>query len=766
MNSPAEGRGRRQSSSTTTPGTLGSISVCDDARKRSHGLASGEDAGKSPNNDSTANRRKSRKVSRACDHCKQRKARCSGTLPCTKCIAKGIACIYDTRYSRGRPPTPQPASAEHRPDFTVGPGMATVFAAAPSRTRNAASVHPESMGPASRASPELGMTEIGGQVFDPTSGMTFLHRAWRRLANPSHTGAPLSTPTARTTATTTTEGLVEQQHVRHAGHQPPRRLSEEDLYCLTLPPHHEVVRSMALYFDVCMATYRVLHRPSVEDWVRSIELNINQGQPAWKDIGRPKAAIIFICLAVAMAHDDKPDPSGLLESGAVSLAAESDRMFDVCTQLLEPETDLPSLHSAQARILQTLYLLTKSRMNKAWYTFGHALQIISALGLHRKTTRQLHKGPSQPDYLQGQLRMRTFWTAYILDKYLGVIFGRPRHYHDEDIDQEFPDRLEDEDITPQGPLHAAGGDHDGCHTDALIFHAKIAQIIGQISREVYTIRPISEADRIGAAHRLSKQLDDWKASLPAYLVSVRPSMLVPSFRRQSIVLKLAYCHAIMHANRMFLLSTLRQDSRAQIDECLGAARSVFEVVDGLAHDGAMFHAFWWTQYVTFCALVVCYVWDMQLKRRGTVLDGSAQVVHSKLIDLARRCQFHMATATAQNSPSRRYAVILEEFCSEVMGSKTAEGMFSVREPNQPQATSSNGVQGRVVMDPALYTASEVPLAGGELRFSLLDEWNTTDWLELDSSAFGPYMNIDSSWIPNLDLSGSALQATQHGILDF
>lgn len=56
-----------------------------------------------------ANRRRSHKVSRACDYCKAKKLKCSGTIPCNVCTKKRLACIYDASYRRGRPPTPPPA---------------------------------------------------------------------------------------------------------------------------------------------------------------------------------------------------------------------------------------------------------------------------------------------------------------------------------------------------------------------------------------------------------------------------------------------------------------------------------------------------------------------------------------------------------------------------------------------------------------------------------------------------------------------------------
>ncbi|KAM0327069.1 hypothetical protein ACHAQA_006194 [Verticillium albo-atrum] len=356
--------------------------------------------------------------------------------------------------------------------------------------------------------------------------------------------------------------------------------------------------------------------------------------------------------------------------------------------------------------------------------------------------------------------MRTFWTAYILDKYLGVIFGRPRHYHDDDIDQDLPDKIEDDEMTVQGPI-TTGSEHMGSAVEALIFHIKIAQIISKISREVYSIKPISEEERINAAHRLSKEIHDWKQSLPPYLGSIRPAMLVPSFRRKSIVLRLGYNHAIMHANRLFLLATVYPESETQIAECLEAARNVFETVDFLAAEGPIFHAFWWTQYVTFCALVVSYVWDIQLKRRGVILSETDLAKHVGLMELARRCQTHLAKATATNSPSRRYAVILEEFRSEAMGLSSMPGGDSLQQADLQQGqTLQPDSQAGTLQDVSYYQMTgtegmDVSLdPGGQFGHSLLDEWNTTDWLDLDSSAFGPYMDFETSslqWMPDIGI---------------
>ncbi|KAK1624429.1 fungal-specific transcription factor domain-containing protein [Colletotrichum phormii] len=725
-----------------------------------------------------ANRRKLQKVSRACDFCKQRKARCSGTIPCDKCTRKGLTCVYDAKYSRGRPPTPPPSavwstgsnavSGSEEPPVVMyrttegGGGEHVAAPAAPSRSLRG---HVrESQGPASRASPELGMAEIQGQIFDPTSGVTFLHRAWKRLSKHESNIVPDEL-----------NASTESQPLMLAGDKPLPPVTDEDVANLSLPDSREIKDLLALYFDVSIATYRVLHRPSVEAWLRTMINNLRDGKAVWQDIGRGRASIVLTALAIATAHNEKSQGVHSPEGEALSLA-RSDQLFCVALQLTERETGLPRLESAQSRLIQVLYLLTTSRMNRAWYTFGNALQIISALGMHRKAAKKRHLTPGNSDYIQAQCRMRTFWTSYVLDKYLGVIFGRPRHFHDDDIDQDYPDRIDDEDMTAQGPIERSE-EHSDCHIDALIFHAKIAQIIGNTSREVYSIKAISEQERVAAAHRLSEKIHEWRASLPPHLGSIRPSMLIPSFRRQATVLKLAYSHAIMHANRLFLLGNLSSGSETQILECIGAARTVLETVDGMAAEGPIFHAFWWTQYVTFCALLVTYVWDIQQKRRGIRLEGEGKAKHTKLMDLAERCQTHLAHATASNSPSRRYAIILEEFRTEGLGQMSRQSQMNSQAPRtsapRPAAppadahvapTQGNGGNGGATMAADGFDFNHAYAAesgtvdmmdqgdAGFLGSNLLDEWQTTDWLDLDSSAFGPYLDIDSSplaWMPDI-----------------
>jgi hypothetical protein len=443
------------------------------SRKRQHN-STDEPTG-SPTSDgqqsaeSQVNRRKAPKVSRACDFCKHRKGRCSGTLPCDICVKRGLTCVYEAKYCRGHPPEPRPSIIISA--FPIrAPGVAadTIhhepvgFTAADVPDATLAQHHSggafESHSLVSRGSPELGVAEIHGHIFDTTSSITFLDRACRRLSKHRLAIVP-------------DEDYMspEDQPLMAAGDKPLPKFLDDSLWSSPTSTG-ELNGLLDLYFDVCIATYRVVHKQTVEAWLVTLQSNIRDGKPLWQDLGRAKASILLSALAIATAHSQKSKCIRNIRDEEFSLS-RSDALFSLAVQMTEAETGIPSLKSAQARVIQVLYLLTTSRMNQAWYKFGNTFQIVSALGMHRKAFKKRHLASAGTDYIQTQCGIRTFWTCYILDKYLGVMFGRPRHFHDDDIDQEFPDMVEDDQMTPQGPLDQAEN-NPYCRIIGLTLHAK------------------------------------------------------------------------------------------------------------------------------------------------------------------------------------------------------------------------------------------------------------------------------------------------------
>lgn len=648
-----------------------------------------------------------RKVSRACDSCKARRIRCSGTKPCDTCTRRGAACHYDATYTRGKPPTPLPSLSS--------PPASILEQSAPVPDQHLLTARPAV---SSRNSPELGTADVDGQYVDPTSGFSFLHRARKRISRLRSQNAV-------------------QIRATDASEQPWIAAGDNallgDASAWVLPSPENAAGLIDTYFEVCAPTYRFLHRPTFDRWLQTVLQNQQQNLSLGTGLGEAKLATVLGILAIAHIHQ-RP-----IEHPAHALLdplLQGDSLICQAMDLTDTETGLPSLSSVQARLAQTFYFCMTSRFNRAWYVFGTCLQMISALGLHRRSIAR--HSADNTNYIKQQSRKRTFWTAYILDKYLGVVFGRPPHFHDQDIDQEPPDRVNDENMTAEGPDY---DDFNECSLDAFVSNVKLAGIVGATSQLIYPIRPTSEPERFAAVQRLNERIDDWHSQLSPFLKDVKPTSLVRSLRRQSTALNLAHCHAIMHLYRPLLLGGNHTPAGQQfstgfrsngIARCIAAAQSALRLVDDMVKQAPTFHAYWWTHYVTFCALAVVYVWRLQRSRFHLTETPQND---RQLFELAELCHKHLAEATHSNSPSRRYSVILEELrlgAGDRARTNEAQDNHSTNQ-SATDITAESQLRPHVTFDDTAAFEMDNYLNQTTSLPGWLDGWQTTDWLDLDAS---------------------------------
>ncbi|KAH0287883.1 hypothetical protein M436DRAFT_44529 [Aureobasidium namibiae CBS 147.97] len=625
------------------------------------------------------------KTTRACDACRLKKARCAGTKPCPACVKRGAVCSYDSQYMRGRPPTP--------PLSTLAPGVSPGLPSEghlPVQPYDA-DFAPGNVGLSSRNSPELHSTDIQGQYVDPTSGLSFLERARDRFSSrrpPSDHAQD-------------EEWSYRQQPVLQAGDKPLVLSDERSGLNTALPTGDSAIELLNVYFDVCVATYKPLHRPTLDAWHKQALQNAVAERALVHNLGYAKLSTLFAVFAVATYHNRRKTQDFSFN--------ESDALFRESLDMTNMETGLPRLDSVQARLIQVFYLLMTCRMNQAWFTFGTVLQLVSSLGLHRRVRR-----PRQErDYVYRQCQKRTFWTTYILDKYFGVLMGRPQHFHDDDIDQDFPDCVNDEDMTATG--FDAAEDPDDCLIEAFVENAKLARLVGTISRKLYPTKSLPASKRLELTQRLQNDIDNWHKALPAFLSTIKASSLIRSFQRQSVAIRMAHCHAVMHLHRPYLLRSAGPDAEASVKHCVTAALTVLRTADNIATSGRMFHAFWWTHYVTFCALSITYVWQIQRPRFDCGVDTE------QLLKLAERCQTHLARATASNSPSRRYSIILEELRAEAGLNSTTYSTMSL--VNDQTELASNTI---LESNPEDQSAVN----------NFFEGWEISDWLDLDALAYG------------------------------
>ncbi|KAI1498282.1 hypothetical protein F5X99DRAFT_394186 [Biscogniauxia marginata] len=632
----------------------------------------------------TAKRRKGNpprtRVSRACDRCKSRKTRCSGKCPCVFCLELGVACQFTAPYRRGRLPfiesshpgavesprnvlasgernTQAPAAAhlmspkevsnhinvlgrerdnagipdQSREDFE-DTSMASDYSSSQRQTSAIQSLVVDS----SRDSPEPLQADRQGHMVGPSSGVSFLLRLQKKLAKQaSHYSSESSIFTF--------------------GDLP---LPEPEGSFFILPPKAEAQELLGRYFDFSVATHRFLHRKTMELWLD--ELYETSGKMRTREGARSRTALIFMMFAQATQFSrasDSQDPDS------------SVRFFLAADHQLSEEKGEVRLTSIQARLCQCFYLLAESRINHCWSLFGTLGHLVLALGIHRRSRRS---EAANSDVIEAECRKRTFWVAYSLDAYLGTALGRPRAFHDEDINQEFPACVDDADIDsgrlPAVPERALP------EMAAPIAQLKISRIIGSVLREFYSLRTPSSVERIELAAKFTNELKQWREDMSTLLDrGALQSLLPPLFRRQRNVLNLAYWHTLLIVHRPFLLnnfanlsnySTARKNKahkgvEQNVKQCLDAAMQITKLIQELEEGNQLHKAFWFTYYFSSCAVAVLYVYAIQ---QGNTQPDACLPYFTAASD----CQSRIIKNARDGSWVQRYGMVLEELRLEVL----------------------------------------------------------------------------------------------------
>jgi len=123
--------------------------------------------------------------------------------------------------------------------------------------------------------------------------------------------------------------------------------------------------------------------------------------------------------------------------------------------------------------------------------------------------------------IEAEVRKRVFWAIRNMDTYVGAMLGLPQALADDDVDQDYPTEVEDENITLEKinylsqaptPLIAA--------TNA---HFSLTKIVSKIVRRVYPIKGFHHTEEgtgaysisYGTVREIEDDLQHWLDELPS-----------------------------------------------------------------------------------------------------------------------------------------------------------------------------------------------------------------------------------------------------------
>ncbi|KAI9689591.1 MAG: hypothetical protein M1822_010243 [Bathelium mastoideum] len=251
--------------------------------------------------------------------------------------------------------------------------------------------------------------------------------------------------------------------------------------------------------------------------------------------------------------------------------------MDAAYALLPSLLGQPFLPSAQALMLISIALRSRNKEGAAAQTLGQAIRILQSIGLHTRRTPS-DEARSVPSESSAGIGLCTWWSAYCMEKLFAFESGRPSIIHDEDVDVATP-------VCPVGKHDAFGAS------------IKLAKIHSNASEHIFSPRLWDKAQSPHGILRTVGELDadlvSWSNALPDVLRPGRDQHYCPpEILPARTYLSLLYHQTVATIHRAALLMDSKvhrvnvsrfcantpylQRLLASETICVGAARSTIE----------------------------------------------------------------------------------------------------------------------------------------------------------------------------------------------
>ncbi|KAJ4261599.1 hypothetical protein NW762_007030 [Fusarium torreyae] len=204
-----------------------------------------------------------------------------------------------------------------------------------------------------------------------------------------------------------------------------------------LPARHLVDQLLHAYQCSSHTMFPILHFPTFRASVNDLyNSGVGRTSPAW-------LSLFFTVLAAGSLFS----PTSNSQPNSFYEPAE---FLETANKMIDPWANDFTLDHARALTLVTLCLNEMNLKSAAWTWLGRAVRVSQDLGLH------IESGPWP--FIEGEMRRRTWWMIYIMDRTLATELGRPVLINDEDCDVSLPAGVDDQYIHEGGMLVPNGAE--------------------------------------------------------------------------------------------------------------------------------------------------------------------------------------------------------------------------------------------------------------------------------------------------------------------
>ncbi|KAL6235964.1 hypothetical protein BDW75DRAFT_126286 [Aspergillus navahoensis] len=470
------------------------------------------------------------RIAQACDRCRSKKIRCDGIRPCcTQCANVGFECKTSDKLSRRAFPRGYTESLEERVrtleaeirelKSLLDEKDEKIDVLSRIHSFTSPSQHKAVRSPAqtSQPAPTNASTPSEGAVYVPDpvalggtdeSGVSSCRGFTGVFTNKLADQGRLA-PETSTKALTSSPAPITPSRLDQALKTAPRLVSDQ---------------LINIFFQEWAPLYPVVHRPTIlkayEQYLSNSEsLRGNKHEMA-------QLNLIFAVAALGAISRTNQDPTLFEENWSPILES------------LSADVSIPTL---QCYVLAQMYCLTKGDYTSVLRYRGVAVAICHQLKL-QKSQKAFSSNP-----LLAETRKRVFWCQYVLDRLCATLTSLPVLLREEHIHTEYPEDIDDENVTEAGFLPTLPGELTRISSALALFSA--SRVLNSTLETIYPSDGGYEIP-LSKMRSVTEQLDKWVKGLPAHLrlefTQDKPSTNIISSRSPLLSVMYYFIRSLIH----------------------------------------------------------------------------------------------------------------------------------------------------------------------------------------------------------------------------